>query len=152
MASKKRPRAWSPLDLDFFGRGRVQALADEHGPAGPLAWVCLILEARKVALITTSPDRQGELSMRYSTLAEMTFASSAEEARNIVGTCIDLGLLEPRQLEPERFHVRLIAWWKWEPADVNAASRKQRSRLRQSENRLELDNGHEPYDDLMSEF
>jgi hypothetical protein len=131
MPAKKRPRSWSPLDLDYFGRRRVQELAETHGQAGPLVWLAVILEAKKHAFLEKHPGRQGELFMRYTTLAEMTFCDSAEQAEAIVRTCIELRLLEPLELQDKRFHVRLTKWSKWESDDVNAAERKRQSRARQ---------------------
>jgi hypothetical protein len=145
MTAKRRPRSYAPLDVDYLGRRRVQELADEHGQGGPLVWVALILEAKKQAFIEKNPDRQGELKMTYSTLAEMTFCSSAEQAQAIVRSCIHLGLVEAVKLDPKRFLVRLTAWSKWEPDDVNAADRQQRSReQKRQQNTRERE--HEPDD------
>ena len=65
MPDKQRPRNWLHLDVDFLNQDTIADLRDEFGPAGPLAMIAVITEAKRADLGgVRHPGDQGIVSIR----------------------------------------------------------------------------------------
>lgn len=131
MPAKIRPRPWFPLDTDYFNQPSIRALGDEFGPAGPLAFLLIVTEAKRAAIAGLPVSEQGRVSVRYRAIAQTSFLDSTTSALAIVDACEREELLERL---PESTDARLVArltkWSLWEPSDATAAERKRRQRQR----------------------
>lgn len=128
MAGKKRKRAWVPLDVGYLTQDTIVALRDEFGPAGPLGFLALILEAHNQGRAGGEP---GMVNMRYVALANLV-RCAVDEARGVVRKAEDVGLLALTVLdEGERFEARLLKRDAWEAKDPAGAARNARYRAAQ---------------------
>ena len=117
--------AWFPKDAAWHRRGRVVELGQDHGPAGPLVADWLMCEAR-----SQNPPRTGDGSLKagYAAVAHGCFLESVDQARRIVASCVEVGLLDDfGDLDGRTFEARISGW----DADVNQpleATRKAKAR------------------------
>lgn len=123
MAPKQYPRPWCRLDREYLTQDRIRELGERFGPAGPLVFLAIILEAGKTS-------RAGEIEMRFAALARTSFVD-AENAQGIVVAAAEVGLLDGLQRDAERFGARLTRWDAWEAKDPTAAQRSADFRVRQ---------------------
>jgi hypothetical protein len=128
MAGKQRPRNFIPLDVDYLSQDTIRDLLDEFGPAGPLVFLAVILEAHKQALAGNN-DKQGEVSMRYRALGTTAGVNEAQ-ARAIVASTVTVGLATVESDADGKFTIRLLKWSAWEAKDVTAARRQATARVR----------------------
>jgi hypothetical protein len=101
-------------------------LGYEHGPAGPLVVDWLLCEAR-----SQNPPRTGDGSVRagYAAIAQGCYLADSAQAKRIVQTCVDLGLLDDFTDQERTFDARISGW----DADVNQpldAARKAQARAK----------------------
>jgi hypothetical protein len=122
----ERPRPWFALDNAFLTRASIESLADNFGPAGPLAIIALVCEA-------SSAIRDfGLLDWHYPCLAKR-IRTDTETAKAIIHAAVGLGLVKVVSEDGDEFKLRLLRWSEWHPKDPTAAARKRRSRERQRE-------------------
>lgn len=106
MPPKKRPRQYTTLDRDYLGQDTIEALGGAHGPAGPLVFLAVILNAGKASSAT--------VELRWATLAKESFVS-VETAQAVVGECVRLDLLADYEDRPRgRFAATLTKASRWE--------------------------------------
>ncbi len=123
---REYPRPWFALDNAFLTRGSIESLADQFGPAGPLAVIALIGETG--ASIGGGKSKDFDvLSWRYSYLARR-IRIDATTAQAVVHGAAGVGLVEVISENGDRFAVRLLRWGEWHPKDPLAAERKARER------------------------
>lgn len=124
MAGKARPRQWVSLDVDYFGQDTIVELRHGFGPAGPAAFVALILEARKQG---SAGGKKWTVELRYTALAGLV-GCTADEAKGIVHLAAEVGLVALQGDDGRRFVATMLKADKWEPKDASAASRQKRKR------------------------
>lgn len=122
-----RPRHFFPLDDTFLVRDTIQTLGERHGPQGPLLMVALIAEASG-AVTGGKREDFDVVKWTFSAVARRAFVASVEEARAIVQTAHEIGLVEVLEQDELRFRLRLLRWGEWHPKDPGAAGRQKRSR------------------------
>jgi hypothetical protein len=125
MAGKRRPRPFSTIDREYLHQDTVRELGERFGPAGPLIFMAIILEAGK-ALSGTAP---GEVELRFRALARLTFVD-VDIAREVVTAAAEVGLLADMKSDGERFRARLTKWGLWETKDRTGAQRSADYRAR----------------------
>jgi hypothetical protein len=131
---KARPRPYTTLDRDYLAQDTIRELGGEHGPAGPLVFLALILNAGK-AISSQAPDAIGRVEMRWRTLAGEAWVG-VEEAREIVRMAVDLDLVaEFVELDGGRFSARLTKAARWESRPLTGAERTAQWRERKAEGR-----------------
>ena len=134
MPPKTRPRPYTTLDRDYLAQDTIRELGGEHGPAGPLVFLALILNAGK-AISSQAPEEVGRLEMRWKTLAGEAWVS-VDEAREIVRAAVDLDLVaEYVELDGGRFSARLTKAARWESRPLTGAERTAAWRERKAEDR-----------------
>lgn len=123
------PRQWVKLDSEFLSQDTIIELRAEHGPAGPLVMLALILEKRRQGL---AGKRDGSVEMRYGALAVAGGCDKAQ-AEAVLRMAADLGLVvfEGPQ-DPLRFRVTLPKGAAWDAKDPHAAARSKAYRDRQA--------------------
>lgn len=84
----KRPRRWVSLDVEYLRRPRIIVLRRAFGPAGPLAFLALILECDR----TERGQATNTVEAHYDALAELVCATP-DEVRGIVELAASLKLL-----------------------------------------------------------
>ena len=124
MPGKRRKRPWSPIDREYLAQDTIRALGQRFGPAGPLVFLALVLEAGKT-------PSGGWVEMRYGALAQLAFVE-AGQARDVVAAACDQGLMDGLVSDPQRFRGHLTRWEAWEAKDPTAAERQARARERDS--------------------
>jgi hypothetical protein len=120
------PRPWFKLDRTFLTRGSIETLADQFGPAGPLAIIALVCEAAS----TQGGGKREEFEViewRFGFLGRRIRVDAAT-ATAIVRAAAAVGLVELLMDDGERFKLRLLRWKDWHPKDPLAAERQQRHR------------------------
>jgi hypothetical protein len=124
MAGKARPRPWVSLDVAFLTQDTIMELRHGFGPAGPLAFLALILEARQQA---GAGGEAGLVALRYTALAGLV-GCTADEAKGIVHLAAEIGLVALHGDDGRRFTARMLKRESWEPKDPLAAERQRRRR------------------------
>lgn len=114
------------LDVQFLAQDTIQELSDAYGPAGPLAFLALMLESR-ARPSTELRSEPHTVSMRYRSLARRV-GITEDEAYAIVAACTPLGLLEILEQDRSRFKAFMPKGARWEGVDVTAAERKAKER------------------------
>jgi hypothetical protein len=117
------------LDVDYLTQDTIAELRHGFGAAGPLAFVALILEARKQG---SAGGEQGVVAMRYTALAGLV-GCTADEAKGIVQLAAEIELVALQGADERRFTARMLKRDAWEPKDVRGAARKARQRTRDPE-------------------
>jgi hypothetical protein len=125
---KRRKRGFSPLDRDYLAQDTIGELGERFGPAGPLVFLAIILEAGK-ALSGTAP---GEVAMRFGALGRLAFVKP-DAARAVVVAAEEVGLLDGLESNQDRFKARLAKWEEWEAKDPTSAQRSAEYRARQAD-------------------
>jgi hypothetical protein len=123
---------WFRLDASFLADGKVIALGEDHGPAGPLVWVALLGTAKAQELAT---DVDGGVRMDWRALRRVAFLESVDEARAIVATCAREGLIEVDEEDERAFAARVVGWSarqvsRGRPLTSTERSQKHRARQR----------------------
>lgn len=94
---------WFKLDVVFREDPLVDELGHECGAGGPLVWVCLIAAAKAQEKLHA---RRGTVEIGWRAIARAGYYDSADEARKVVDTAVELGLLEV--VEDGRFEVTVF--------------------------------------------
>jgi hypothetical protein len=124
---KRRPRPWTTLDREYLAQDTIRELGERFGPAGPLTFLAIILEAGKVTGVGP-----GEVELRFAALARLSFATP-ETVRQIICAAAEVGLLAELDTDAERFRARLTRWERWESKDRTSAQRSADYRARQED-------------------
>lgn len=133
-------------DAAWWRRGRIVELGQEHGPAGPAVVDWLIGEAR-----TQGPIRghDGSVKSAYAAVAHGCFLrGGADEARTVIATAVEVGLLDDFTEEGRSFTCR-ISGWKTEIDRPTVAEIRAQQRAREAEKdrqRQEATGGDSPSD------
>lgn len=120
MGGKARPRPWIPLDVDNLEQDTIVELGDTYTAAGQLAFIALMLEARKQASAGGEPRL---VRLRYAALAKKA-RTDAATAVGIIRLAADLGLLAIVSDDGQRFEARMLKAEPWEPKDPGGAARQ----------------------------
>lgn len=125
MPGKRYSRPWCRLDREYLAQDTVRTLGERFGPAGPLTFLAIVLEAGKMA-------SGGIISMRFRALAPLSFVE-VETAQKVVAAAAEVGLLADLEGDAERFRARLARWEAWEAKDPTGAQRSAEYRGRQDD-------------------
>lgn len=131
-------RVWFARDAWFTADPKVETLGDEHGPGGPL-----LLE--EVFALAKLANDGGRVSARYSTLARRAFLKGSREARAVIETCAELGMLTVESSDDRGFAGAIPRWTRWQVADPRNAERQAAARERNAESNGEC-NGSGRYE------
>lgn len=129
MAGKTRPRPWSSLDREYLSQDTIRELGSRFGPAGPLTFLAIILEAGKGTGIAS-----GAVELRFRALSGLAF-TDVETVREVVSAAHEVGLLADLEGDGVRFRARLTRWEAWEAKDRTATQRQADHRARQDSER-----------------
>jgi hypothetical protein len=124
MPGKRRPRPWSPLDREYLAQDTIRELGQKFGPAGPLVFLALVLEAGKT-------PSGGRVEMRYRGLAQLAFVD-ADKAREVIAAACKAELLDEFEGDSDRFKAHLTRYDAWEARDPTSAQRSVDYRARNS--------------------
>lgn len=126
MTAKRRPRPHTTLDREYLSQDTIRELGQEFGPAGPLVFLAIILEAGK-----QTSGAAGTVELRYRALANLA-STDAGTVRAVIAAAIRVDLLADVLEGAERFSARLTRWDIWESKDQTGAKRSAEYRERQA--------------------
>lgn len=114
---------WFRLDVLFLDDDKVIDVGEEHDGNGVAVLIALLTAAKAQEAVAAVP---GQIAMGWRQLARAAFVPgrSAEEARTIVATCVDVGLVADLEDDGRAFTCRVVGWGRRQrPADPAAIFR-----------------------------
>jgi hypothetical protein len=130
MPGRKTPRELFDLDLAFFDRPRIKALAPDV-PTALQIFVVILWEKKRFAWAKrVIPAKRGMATLSLSRVAELS-RSTEDDVRRVVDSAVQLKLVErvgrPHK-NPDEFTLRFPGEGVWELKDPGAKRRQRLSR------------------------